>query len=110
MVQELRVLDNISPLRLVREEAVLAEIELSSERASQVLDAIDDLNTTRDSLSNHFIGSLRHENDELSALLHQFDQTIHSLLSGTQLERLRQIDRQTRLPRCRPPGGLIRGR
>ncbi len=98
MVRELRVLDNISPLMLVRNETVLTEIELESERASQVLDTIDEFDSRRKSLDNQFIASLKDENDELSSLLNEFDEKVRRLLSVTQLERLRQINRQNRLP------------
>ena len=98
MVDELRVLDSIGPLHLVRDERVCNEIGLSADRATEVLAAIERFDTQQAALPDQFIGGLQNENAELSALLKQFEKSIGGLISEEQQNRLRQINRQNRLP------------
>lgn len=98
MVEELTVLENLSPLNLLSQLRVQEELGATDDNAAEVRAAIDDFRRARDSLSNRFVGGLQDENNELSGLLMTLDESIHQHLSQEQLERLRQLNRQRRLP------------
>ncbi len=98
VVEELRILDSIESLVLIRDKRVAAEIQISPETASAVLDAIDQFDSQRESLTNQFIGGLQDENLEMTELLKSLDQSTQALVSPSQQERLRQIVLQRHLP------------
>lgn len=98
MLQELRVLNSIDTLRQIRDERIRAEIGLNVDDSNLVLNSIDQFENQRDSLRDQFIGGLQGENAELSVALWQFDEATRELISERQIQRLRQISRQRRLP------------
>lgn len=98
MVQELTVLENLSPLYLLSQQRVQAEVNATAETTANVRAAIDEFTRARESLSNRFVGGLNKENNELSELLTRLDDSIHQQLLPKQIERLRQLNRQRRLP------------
>ena len=98
MLHELQTLNNIETLRQISDERIRSEIGLSPDEAGDVLDAIDQFESEHVSLSDQFIGGLQGENQELSNLLQQFDETIQQWVAAHQIERLQQISRQRRLP------------
>ncbi len=98
MLEELRILGNIYPLRALMDERVQNELGMEAEKAKVIADAVDQFNEQRQSMANQFVGGLSNENSELTELAREFDGFITSQLSDNQLERLRQIVRQEQLP------------
>lgn len=98
MLEELRILDNISPLRALADERVQRELGMDEKKAQAIELAVNQFNEQRQSMANQFIGGLSTENEELTELAREFNVFITSQLTSTQLERLRQIVRQEQLP------------
>ncbi len=98
MVAELQVLDDLEPLLLLTDSRVQQEIGLTGETASSIQVEIETFMGQRRSLTNQFVGGLEDENSELSVLLNQFHAATNQRLTGQQIERLRQVNRQRRLP------------
>ncbi len=98
MVRELQLLDSVSPMLMLGNADVRSDLKLDQTKAQQVALAVNQLQSERQSLSNQNVGSLSADNQELSALLQDFDTFIRQQLTEAQLERLRQISRQQRLP------------
>ena len=98
MVDELRVLENISSLMQLSDRRVQRELAIDVQSATVIEDAIETFRGLRESLSNQYVGGLTSENAEMTELLHGFDSFITETLSPSQLTRLQQIARQRRLP------------
>lgn len=98
MVAELKVLENLEPLRLLGDVRVQQELNLSADESSQIQADVSTFMDRRRSLASQFVGGLDDENDELSKLLVEFNQAINERLSSQQIARLRQLNRQRRLP------------
>ncbi|KAA5539172.1 serine/threonine protein kinase [Roseiconus nitratireducens] len=98
LVDELRVLDNVSQLLQLSDPAVRQELSIEDASADQITDAIDDFQSRRRAMANQYVGGLGDENGEMTSLLRAFDALITEQLNPTQLTRLRQIARQRRLP------------
>lgn len=98
MVDELRILESISPLRALADERVQRELDMESHQAEEVLAAFDDFNQQRRSMANPFVGTLTTDHDEMTTMARDFNTFVNAELTIEQLERLRQIVRQERLP------------
>ena len=98
MVKELRVLDNVSPLMQLSDPAVQAELSIDDSEARLIQDAIDEFESRRRMMANQNPGGLSSENNEMTSMLQEFDAFISEKLLEDQLNRLRQIARQKRLP------------
>jgi serine/threonine protein kinase len=98
MVDELRVLDNVSPLMHLSDPAVQVELSIDDETAQLIEDAIFEFQSRRQTMANQNPGGLSSENEEMTWMLQDFDAFISKQLSDDQLKRLRQIARQKRLP------------
>ncbi|SMP73317.1 hypothetical protein SAMN06265222_11692 [Neorhodopirellula lusitana] len=98
MVNELQVLENLSPLLQLSERWVQADLKIDPEEAAKIEDTIYAFEAERESFENQFIGGMTTDNQELSTLLREFDQSLRQKLSESQLTRLHQIARQRRLP------------
>jgi eukaryotic-like serine/threonine-protein kinase len=98
MVDELRLLDNLSPLLLLSESRVQEELVISPNQAAAIEVAIADFQVQRHSLAHQNVGSLTSVNEEMTTLLRDLDEYISENLSESQLMRLHQIARQRRLP------------
>ncbi|WP_442510945.1 serine/threonine protein kinase [Novipirellula sp. SH528] len=98
MVDELRVLDNLAPLLQLSDRRVQEELGIQPDAAAEIDEAIIQFEEQRDSFANQFIGGFATNNEEMSTLISQFDQSIRERLDDSQLKRLRQIARQKRLP------------
>lgn len=98
MLEELRILDKISPLRALADDRVQRELGLDVETAITIESAVNQFNEQRQSMANQFVGGLSNENTEMTELTREFNTFITGQLSAVQLERLRQIVRQEQLP------------
>ncbi|MCO8122001.1 serine/threonine protein kinase [Stieleria sp. TO1_6] len=98
MVDELQVLDNIAPLLQLNQRSVQDELGIDDQLAYQIEQGVDQFRDQRESLANRYVGGLAGENDQMSELVNDFDAFISDKLSDQQLNRLRQISRQRRLP------------
>ena len=98
MVGELQMLNDVDVLRQLGDERVGIEIGLAPDVAKQVVDSIQQFEKGRAALRDQFIGGLQGENRELSVLLQRLDEATRRSVSADQVERLRQISRQRRLP------------
>nr|WP_236649871.1 serine/threonine-protein kinase [Rhodopirellula sp. SM50] len=98
MVQELRVLENVSPLMQLADPAVQEELSIDQTTAANLEVAIAVLESERRSLMDQNPGGLSNESAEMTLLLQEFDAFVSQQLSDAQLTRLRQIARQRRLP------------
>ncbi|MCC9642804.1 protein kinase [Rhodopirellula sp. JC740] len=98
MVEELQLLEDIGPLMQLAEPPVQAELGIDSERAEQITRAIQKLQTERQLIARQTPGSETASSEQLTTLLSDFDAYLTDQLSPPQLERLRQIARQRRLP------------
>ena len=98
MIDELRVLDNVSPMMQLSDRAIQRELSIDEETALQIENTIDDFQSRRRSMANQNPGGLSSANPEMTSLLQEFDAAISGFLSDAQLKRLRQIARQKRLP------------
>ncbi|WP_449289935.1 serine/threonine protein kinase [Novipirellula aureliae] len=98
MIEELRVLDNVSPLMHLADPLVQTELSIDNETAQLIKAAIDSFQSQRRSMANQNPGGLSSENPEMTLMLQEFDSFISHHLNNQQLTRLRQIARQRRLP------------
>ncbi len=98
MVEELRILDNISPLRALTDERVQRELGMEADKAEAIASAVNQFNEQRQSMANQSVGGLTNANTEMTELAREFNAFITEQLSADQLDRLRQIVRQERLP------------
>lgn len=98
MVEELRILDSISPLRALASELVQQELGIEPAKADQIEAAVEQFNEQRQVMANQFVGGLTNGNTEMTELAHEFSDFVTSQLSEQQMLRLRQIVRQERLP------------
>ncbi len=98
MVDELRILDNISPLMQLSDPAVQQELAIDDATAESIDLAIMQLQNKRRSLANQNPGELGMENAEMTTLLRDFEAFVSQYFSASQLNRLRQIARQRNLP------------
>lgn len=98
MVDELRILESISPLRALTDARVQRELGIDPAQADEVVLAFDEFNEQRRSMENQFVGGLTSENAEMTRLAQDFSAFVSDQLTTDQLERLRQIVRQERLP------------
>lgn len=98
MVEELRILDNISPLRALTDERVQRELGLDANKAEAIGSAVNQFNEQRQTMANQFVGGLTNVNTEMTELAWEFNAFITQQLTKDQLDRLRQIVRQARLP------------
>jgi serine/threonine protein kinase len=98
MVEELRILDSLVPLRTLSDKRVQREIGIDADQAKAITDAVDAFNEQRQSMRNHFVGGLTNQNEEMSSLVGQFNVFMTRRLTPYQTNRLRQIVRQVNLP------------
>ncbi|MEP2076436.1 MAG: serine/threonine-protein kinase, partial [Rhodopirellula bahusiensis] len=98
MLEELQLLENIGPLMQLADPSVQKELEIDREKADTITEAIRSLQTQRQSLANEYPGNVAGSNEEMTLLLNAFNSFLTSQLTKEQLERLRQIARQLRLP------------
>lgn len=98
MVEELRILDSISPLRALADDRVQRELGIEQAKADEIELAVNQFNTQRQAMANQFVGGLTKENTEMTELAQAFNAFVTEQLSAAQMERLRQIGRQERLP------------
>ncbi|HRX80119.1 MAG TPA: serine/threonine-protein kinase, partial [Pirellulaceae bacterium] len=98
MVEELRILDSISPLRVLADDRVQRELGIEQAKADEIELAVNQFNTQRQAMANQFVGGLTKENTEMTELAQAFNAFVTEQLSAAQMERLRQIGRQERLP------------
>lgn len=98
MVEELRILDSISPLRALTDRRVQNELGIENEKIAVIEEAVEEFNEQRRSLANQFEGGLTTENTKMTEMAREFSRFISGQLSETQMKRLRQIVRQQRLP------------
>ncbi len=98
IVEELKILDSIAPLRLLAVQSVRGELGLEPAKAEKIEAAVDEFDQQRQSLANQFVGGLTAENSEMTELAQEFRDFITDELSAEQMNRLRQIKRQERLP------------
>ncbi len=98
MVEELRILDSITPLRALANERVQRELGIDEEQARVVAKAVAEFNDQRRSMANQFVGGLTSDNLEMTKLVQEFRTFMTGQLSVLQMHRLRQIVRQERLP------------
>ncbi len=98
MVDELRVLDNLSPLLQLSDRRVQLELGIEANVAAEIEAVIDHFDDQRDAVGEYFIGGNLSDNHEMSGVLLEFDQSIRQRLDDAQLQRLQQIARQRRLP------------
>jgi serine/threonine protein kinase len=98
MVEELRILDSISPLRVLADDRVQRELGIEQAKADEIELAVNQFNTQRQAMANQFVGGLTKENTEMTELAQAFNAFVTEQLSAAQMERLRQIGRPERLP------------
>lgn len=98
MVEELKILDSISPLRALADDRVQQELGINRTKAEVITTAVDEFNEQRQSMANQFVGGLTTENSEITLLTQEFNTFITDQLSSRQMKRLHQIVRQERLP------------
>jgi eukaryotic-like serine/threonine-protein kinase len=98
LVDELRVLDNLSPLQLLGQSDVQDELKIDSDKVAKIEEAVIVFQTQRRNLGNQNVGSLNSRNEELTTLLRDFNEFVTAQLTESQLVRLKQISRQQRLP------------
>ncbi len=98
MVEELRILDSISPLRALADRGVQRELGIEQQQAETIEMAVDQFNQQRQSMANQFVGGLTSENTEMTELAQEFSAYVTDQLTAEQMDRLRQIVRQERLP------------
>jgi hypothetical protein len=98
LVDELRVLDNVSPLLQLTEPSIREELGFSPGNSAPLDEAITEFQSQLRATANQFVGSLGSDNGEMTSLLRDFDALISAELTDEQLKRLRQIARQRRLP------------
>ncbi|QEG40912.1 serine/threonine protein kinase [Roseimaritima ulvae] len=98
IVAELKVLEDLEPLLLLNDIRIQKEVNLSPEKSAEIQAKVTEFMDQRRSLASQFVGGLEDENDELSQLLTEFKQATSTQLSPQQLARLRQLNRQRRLP------------
>jgi hypothetical protein len=98
MLEELRMLDNIYPLRALSDQRVQNELGIEPAKAKEIEAAVREFNDERESMANQFVGGLSNENPKLTLLARNFNSFITKQLLPDQLERLRQIVRQEQLP------------
>ncbi|KLU07375.1 Serine/threonine protein kinase [Rhodopirellula islandica] len=98
MVEELQLLEKIGPLMQLAETSVQKELGIDREKADAITEAIRSLQTQRQSLANQNPGNLSESNEDMTLLLNAFNTFLTGRLTTSQLERLRQIARQRRLP------------
>lgn len=92
MIEDLAVLDNLGPLQWLSIAKVQKDLKLSAEQIKKITPIVKELfasDSTQQNLSDN--------PEQMSEVTQKVD-AIHSLLEKSQLERLRQIDRQSRLP------------
>ncbi|MEM6471192.1 MAG: protein kinase [Planctomycetota bacterium] len=109
VVDELRILKSLERLALLRDQRIGAEIGISSDTASEVIDSIERFDRERAELPNQFIGGLQDENKAFSEVLRRLDQSTHSLLTSEQMLRLQQISLQRHLPFSLKSSEVIQG-
>ncbi len=98
MVDELRILESFSPLRALADERIQYELDIDSDKADAVVQAFDEFNEQRRLMANQFVGGLTSENDDMTNVVQEFNALVNNELGPAQLQRLRQIVRQERLP------------
>lgn len=98
MLAELRILDGIAPLRALADERVQQELGIEDANVGAIEMAVDQFNEHRQSMANQYVGGLTTENTAMTELASEFNAFITERLSSEQMERLRQIVRQERLP------------
>lgn len=98
MVEELRVLDNVSSFMQLADREVRAELAIDDDTAKLIDDAIDKFHSKRHSMANQNPGGLNSQNAELTTTLLDLNSFFSDQLSNQQINRLQQIVRQKRLP------------
>jgi hypothetical protein len=98
MVDELRILEKIAPLRALADQRVQRELGIASEDATAIETAVEQFNEQRQSLANQFVGGLTRANTEMTQLAQDFNDFITGKLTADQMRRLNQLVRQERLP------------
>lgn len=98
MLEELRILENISPLRALADDRVQRDLGLDAESAMAIVFALNQFDEQRQSMADLPIHELPNESSEVAKLMKELNTFIASQLSPIQLERLKQIVRQQQLP------------
>ncbi len=98
MLEELRTLDHIYPLRALSDLRVQSELGIEPDKAMEIETAVRAFNNERESIANQFVGGLSNENTAMTFMARNLNEFITNQLSPVQLERLRQIVRQEQLP------------
>lgn len=98
MVRELELLDRLTQLDLLANPRVQRETGVETSAANSILDAVVKFYEARESLSSRYVGGLNEENQELTSLLETFEENVSQKLTDQQKLRLKQLNRQRRLP------------
>ncbi|TWU28747.1 serine/threonine protein kinase [Novipirellula artificiosorum] len=98
MVEQLQVLDKISPLWLLSDTRVQQELKVDPARIDPIVAAIRELQDAMREVANQGGGLLESSNEAMAVRLREFDAFMTTQLDSGQLKRLRQISRQDRLP------------
>ncbi|MFK8111215.1 MAG: serine/threonine protein kinase [Rubripirellula sp.] len=98
MVHEIRVLDSVSPLKQLSDQAVRNELAVSLQNAKEIQTEIEAFEARRRMMANQNVGGLASDNDEMTRSLRSFEGFIAERLTDAQLKRLREITRQRQVP------------
>ncbi|MEM9657615.1 MAG: serine/threonine-protein kinase, partial [Planctomycetota bacterium] len=90
MVEELRILDSVSPLQALADRRVQRELGIDAEQAEVLEAAVDDFNRRRRAIARQRGGGATNEGAETSQLAQDFHAFVTDQLDDRHVERLRQ--------------------
>jgi len=98
LVEDLRLLDEVSPLLLLADARVRQELSIDEELSQELLLEIDQFQAAREQLGEEHGLLLVDDNDGVASRLREFVTQVGEMLNAEQIHRLRQIVRQQQLP------------